>query len=290
MTINGDKSEQNSKREEYRLNKIIYFDEESVTDYLQIIAGGHLTLTTELLDSDTDSGEAGIESKVSVGIGKIFRSLIGLDASASVGANLKTKFQNDSLVRNILQNTILTDFLSIANTSYTISDEEHGIRLFEDYQIEVVEDSLSYIIMLSPYMTMLKDSSKISQDSNVDYDISIEKIDSAIRLAKGYFEFIGNCEGKKKVVFRFNIDAFKNNYKISDLLKMDLILYAVKVGKTTIDKMAIVADINAISSKQDDNNDKIDNPEFGVDSEISSHDANQELTVYDVLLAGVKEV
>ena len=38
--------------------KVIYFDEDSVTDYLQIIAGGSLEKTTELLKQSGDRGKA----------------------------------------------------------------------------------------------------------------------------------------------------------------------------------------------------------------------------------------
>ncbi len=40
------------------LNKIVYFDEGSVTDYVQIVAGGKLEKTTELLDLDNSGGNA----------------------------------------------------------------------------------------------------------------------------------------------------------------------------------------------------------------------------------------
>lgn len=36
-----------------RLCKIVYFDEESVTDYIQIVEGGNLEKTTELLNETT---------------------------------------------------------------------------------------------------------------------------------------------------------------------------------------------------------------------------------------------
>ena len=40
--------------------KIVYFDEESVTDYVQIVAGGELESTTELLKTrDTLAEQAG---------------------------------------------------------------------------------------------------------------------------------------------------------------------------------------------------------------------------------------
>ena len=35
-----------------KLTKVIYFDESSVTDYIQIIEGGQLVKTTELLSGD----------------------------------------------------------------------------------------------------------------------------------------------------------------------------------------------------------------------------------------------
>lgn len=40
-----------------KICKIVYFDEESVTDYVQIVAGGELQNTTELLKS-RDAQEA----------------------------------------------------------------------------------------------------------------------------------------------------------------------------------------------------------------------------------------
>ena len=51
-----------------KLTKVIYFDESSVTDYIQIIEGGKLTKTTELLSEDTDNGGANIAAEASVGI------------------------------------------------------------------------------------------------------------------------------------------------------------------------------------------------------------------------------
>ena len=38
-----------------KICKIVYFDEDSVTDYVQIVAGGTLEKTTELLNSSEKS-------------------------------------------------------------------------------------------------------------------------------------------------------------------------------------------------------------------------------------------
>ena len=40
-----------------KICKIVYFDEDSVTDYVQIVAGGMLEKTTELLNSSDLSEE-----------------------------------------------------------------------------------------------------------------------------------------------------------------------------------------------------------------------------------------
>ena len=275
---------------EHRLSKVIYFDENSATDYVQMIEGGQLTQTTELLETDGNSGSSSADANASIGFGKLFKSLVGFGASASVNANLKMNFQSDNLVRNILQNTILTDFLSIVNKAES-SGGARGIEVLDGYKIEVAQDSLSYIIMVSPFLAMLKDSSIINQGSNLDFDIDIEKIDSAIKMAKGYYELLGSKNDSSKIVVRFNIDSFKNNYRISDLPMMELVFFAIKVGKTSINKMAIEDAISAsvaiISDKP-----QIDNPLFPIDSncETEEHEENVDLDVYDVLLAGVREV
>lgn len=250
-----------------KLSKVIYFDENSATDYVQIIEGGELAQTTELLSVGGTSGDTEIGTKVSFGFGKLFRSLVGLDASASIEANLRANFQDEKLVKNILQNTILTDFLNIVEGNLKSDTKTTGIQLIEDYKIEVIENTLSYIIMFSSFMTMFKDG-------------------SSIKMAKGYFEFIGNHKEKPQIVLRFNIDAFKNNYKISDLLKMDLMLYAIRVGKTTIDKMDFITELNSFGKSK---NNQFSNPEFGVDLEVSEKNQEPELNVYDVILAGIRE-
>lgn len=88
------------------------------------------------------------------------------------------------------------------------------------------------------------------------------------------------------MVFRFNLEAFRNNYKISDLTKMDLIIYAIKVGRITADKLDIQSelDIPVITPRS------FENPSFDEivqNSEDSGKVDTSKLDIYDVLLAGV---
>lgn len=271
---------ENSKKAPKKLTKIIYFDESSVTDYIQIIEGGNLIKTTELLSGDSDSGGAKVGAEASIGISGLFKSLIGFGAKAQTDAQLEISFKSESLVKTILQNTILTDFLDI------VSEEKTQVKIFENINIKVIKDSLSYIIMISPYMKMLKGDG-LNINTDLDLSIDIVNMDESIKLAKGYFEFEGVTDNVS-VILRFNIDSFKNNYKISDLLKMNLAIYAVPVGKIDRKNISIVSEINAVTS--DDTTSPYDNPKYGDDNKENDNEkADDILTVYDVLLAGVAQ-
>ena len=118
-------------------------------------------------------------------------------------------------MRNIVKNTILTDFLSILEDKGTLQRRtsrlpKGTIKKFKDYVITAEKDSLSYMVMVSPYLSMLKTGSAIPAG---EFSIAIDKLDNALRNAKGYYEFIGT-KGKSRVVLRFNINSFRNGYTI----------------------------------------------------------------------------
>lgn len=257
------------------LNKIVYFDEGSVTDYVQIVAGGRLEKTTELLDLDNSGGNADLKTNASIGISSIFKSLIGFGVKAETNANLDISYKSESLVKTILQNTILTDFLDLAK------DESLGIKKYDGVEIRVIKDSLSFIIMVAPYLKMFKEGA-LKLDSDLDLSVDMIKIDDSIKLAKGYFEFEG-ISNKESVILRFNIDSFRNNYKVADLLKMRLSIYAVPVGKVERKNLSITAELNMTGDV--DGESKYDNPEYGAD--VKKVKEENSLIVYDVLLAGV---
>lgn len=273
------------KLTENRLCKIIYFDEESVTDYLQLMSGGTLQQTTELLDSTSSKGEGHTEVDAKVGISGVLKALLGWGAEASAGASIETSFNRDKMVRNIIKNTILTDFVNVLDgidDKKPIKKMPKGtINKFHGYKISVEKDSLSYFVMISPYMNMFQSGAIIPSG---DFNISVDKLDNVLRNAKGYYEFIGT-KGRSKVVLRFNINSFKNNYMISDLMKMNLSIYAVKVGETTLDMLDINNELNL------DLKISVDNPSYEsneTQNSESSKSKSEKLQVFDVLLAGVE--
>lgn len=265
--------------------KVVYFDEDSVTDYVQIIAGGELEKTTQLLKESEKCGEADTSAGGKAGISGVFKALLGLEAQASAEATMGITLNTNKMAKNIVKNTILTDFLGIIDGKATDKGgklKQGSIKKFQGYTISVEKDSLSYIVMVSPYLSMFKGDLGIPAG---EFDIAVEKLDNALRSAKGYYEFIGT-KGKSKVVLRFNINSLKNNYKINDLLKMNLSIYAIKVGTTTLEQLNVNKELDI-----DFYNTAKDNPDYHAGEQEAPNSENSKskrLDVYDVLLAGVE--
>ena len=267
-----------------KICKIVYFDEDSVTDYVQIVAGGELENTTELLKSKDTKEEQNLQANGKVGIGGVFKALLGWEAGVSADMSAGLSFNSSKMVKNIVKNTILTDFLkTIEDTSLgkTTSRLPKGtIKQFKGYKISAEEDSLSYMVMVSPYLSMLKNGSSIPAG---EFSIAVDKLDNALRHAKGYYEFVGT-KGRSRVILRFNINSFRNNYTISDLLKMDLSIYAIKVGRTSLENLNVNKELGMNVSVIPK-----DNPSYepNTDTEVTTT-ASPILDVFDVLLAGVE--
>lgn len=267
-----------------KICKVVYFDEESITDYVQIVAGGELTNTMELLNSRDVREEQSANVSGNAGIGGVFKALLGWEATAAGEVSGGLSFNRNKIARNIIKNTILTDFLK---TLEDVNELGKGkarlprgtIKKFKGYKLKVEKNSLSYMVMVSPYLSMLKEESSIPAGK---FDIAVDKVDNVLKKAKGYYEFLG-IKGRGRIILRFNINSFRNGYTISDLLKMDLSIYAIKVGRTSIENLNVSKELGvqiAVFSK--------DNPSYEDDLETDGMSSGQVLDVFDVLLAGVE--
>ena len=73
---------------------------------------------------------------------------------------------------------------------------------------------MAYYRLYTPYMELI--------DGAKNYKgIDLTVIDKVLTNVKGYIEVIANIK-KDKVVLRFNNNTFRDNYKLSDILKMNL--------------------------------------------------------------------
>lgn len=243
--------------------KIVYFDDRSVTDYLNIYNGGEKIQTVEQIEEKTKA----IAGKTTVDVFAKLSWLPFFGGSAQAEVDAELSKGSSSLINTTLSNTVLTEFLEVV-------DEDTRIEKFTGYSVQPYKNSLAHIKMFTPYMTMGRSDIKVDEDFVMD----ISKADEAFSKAKGYYELIASSnETCISFIMRFNIEAFRNNYGIADLTKMELKYYGIKVGR--VDEKML--DMNKEFS--------MDEEEFssGFDL-IEKKNKENMLDVYDIILAGVE--
>lgn len=170
---------------------------------------------------------------------------------------------------------MLTTFLDFID-----DDKTTAVEKLEDCKVVEIKDSIESIALLTPYMSMLKGGQSIDVG---DFDIAVDKLDAAINKAKGYFEYLGKSDNRN-IILRFNNQAFKNSYRASDLQRMELVFYAVKVGHCRVSELTVDNELHVDGARTKDEPDylgplKIAETENAEDSEVD---------MYDVLLAGIE--
>lgn len=243
--------------------KVVYFDDSSATDYLYIYDGGKAVQTSEKVKDKSKE----LANKTSAGLFAKLSWLPFLGGQASTEMSVDFSYKGSSLLTTTLSNTVLTDFLS------KIENDSDRIIKFTGYTVKAYKNSIAFFKMFTPYLTMTK-SDIISE--GVSFDPS--RMDEAFESGKGYYEMIAINKVSSKLVFRFNINAFRNNYGIADLTKMDLTYYGVKVGKVDVNLLDINKEFNFEQETI--------NSAFDIENGPST---SNEIDVYDIMLAGINQ-
>lgn len=267
--------------------KIIYFDEAFVADFMQIIAGGELKRTTELIEEVNSGieGAAGIDGSITTeksALSKLFSFLSGaaLNAEAGVNANLSRK--SEKIAKNILENTLLADFIALldADKRRTKNKRCSGIKIFPKVIVRPEVNSFSYIMLIAPFLSMIDGELPVKTDDGDIMKIDVTKIEEAIEKGRGYYEFIATIDGKD-IILRFNRSAFRNSYTLSDLPKMQLTYYAIHVGKIEESDLQVQKEFEFGTKKV--------SKRIDYESLMEGGTVGAGLDVYDVVLAGVLE-
>ena len=267
--------------------KIVYFDEAFVADFMQIIAGGELKKTTEFITEVNSGveGTAGVEVGVGTeknGLSKIFSFLSGATISAEAGVNAALSRKSDRIAKNILENTLLADFIALldADTRRPKNKRCSGIKIFPKVVVRPEVNSFSYMMLIAPFLSMIDGELPFKTTDGEGMKIDITKIEEAIEKGRGYYEFVATIEGKD-IILRFNRSAFRNSYTMSDLPKMKLTYYAIHVGQ--IDK----ADLQVQKEFEFGMTKASKRVDYAAASE--GNNTTSEIEVYDVVLAGILE-
>ena len=267
--------------------KVIYFDESFVADFMQIIAGGELKKTTEFISEvNSEMGaEAGADGSVGTeknGLSKIFSFLSGASINLEAGAHANIARKSDKIAKNIIENTLLADFIALldADKRRTKNKRCTGIKIFPKVIVRPEVNSFSYMMLIAPFLSMIDGELPIQTDDGSAMKIDITKIEEAIEKGRGYYEFLATIEGQD-IVLRFNRNAFRNIYKMSDLPKLRLTYYAIHVGQIEKSDLQVQKEFEFGTTKSSK---RVDYASASESGSVATR-----IDVYDVVLAGVVE-
>lgn len=267
--------------------KVIYFDESFVADFMQIMAGGELKKTTEFISEvNSEMGaEVGVEGSVGTeknGLSKIFSFLSGASINLEAGAHANVARKSDKIAKNIIENTLLADFIALldADKRRTKNKRCTGIKIFPKVIVRPEVNSFSYMMLIAPFLSMIDGELPIQTDDGSAMKIDITKIEEAIEKGRGYYEFLATIEGQD-IVLRFNHNAFRNSYTMSDLPKMWLTYYAIHVGQIEKSDLQVQKEFEFGTTKLSK---RVDYASASESGSVATG-----IDVYDVVLAGVVE-
>lgn len=264
----------------YKLKKIIYFDESSALDILDIKSSGR---TEEIMETMVEkASKYSIDGKIGTGILDFFN--LGVSANAS-GQYDKGK---SNILKTNLTNTILTSFIELLNEKQS---SEYGLEELMDYKLTIPPDSAAFIKSIAPFIKIFKSSEEFKDTSDpILNNIDLHSVDEVLLNAKGYYELLAiDIDGSKKVV-RFNLDGFRNNYKLNDLEKMNLTLYGVLVGKCLEENLSFEKELTTGGKQSNRENAQLHgyNPHSDPAQNEQSY-IKPELDIIDIVLAGIKK-
>lgn len=219
-----------------------------------------------------------LDGKIGTGILDFFN--FGLSANAS-GQYDRGK---SNILKTNLTNTILTSFIDLLDKEESI---EYGLEELKDFKLSIPPDSAAFIKSIAPFIKFFKSSEEFKDTSDpILNNIDLHSVDDVLLNAKGYYELLAIDENNNKKVVRFNLDGFRNNYKLNDLEKMNLTLYGIHVGKCLEENLSFEKEL-AFGNQQPK---KTQLYGYNPHSENSQQGQSKpELDIIDIVLAGIKK-
>lgn len=262
------------------MKKIIYFDEASALDILDIKSNGR---TEKIMETMVEkASKYSMNGKIGTGILDFFN--LGVSANSN-GQYDKGK---SNILKTNLTNTILTSFIELLNEKQSI---EYGLEELMDYKLSIPPDSAAFIKSIAPFVKFFKSSEEFKDTSDpILNNIDFHSVDEVLLNAKGYYELLAiDMDGHKKVV-RFNLDGFRNNYKLNDLEKMNLTLYGVLVGKCLEKNLSFEKELTTVGEQPNNKNAHVHgyNPHRDP-APNGQYYTEPELDIIDIVLAGIKK-
>lgn len=212
-----EKSTPKKDKQRYELNKIIYFDKETIKNILQEYNKG----TKQTVVNSSDSASVAIGSNI------------------EAEADIKLPLPFLSRLRFLFSSKISADYISridetVTVTSTEISDFEKikdGFAEFTSITISDIENSATFFRVAGNYIRILKGGVK---------DVDTKEFKSVMEGYEGYDHY----KIDDSTYIRFNTSAFLSNYKRNDLLNSRLKIYCIFIGKFPKSNFNFIEQIN----------------------------------------------
>ena len=250
---------------EFFAGKIVYLDEQAVFDFLELHQNG---IQSDIIRRVSEN-MVEVDAEGKVGMSFFTRFKIGLSGNAS--------YQRSGVVESQITSTLLSNFKKFATDKKGSSKVERldNVKLF------IEKDSPAFYRNITPVLDMISDITKMNSitddDKNNFKGIEIKNIERTLDRLSGYYEIKGISSESNESVFIFNISGLRNNYTLSDLTKMDVKLYGIKVGEVDSIDLSFNTMIDRLSNQRQS--------QLGADFDEEQN--NEKIPIYDVLVAGV---
>lgn len=252
---------------EFFAGKIVYLDEQAVFDFLELHQDG--------LQSDI--------------IKKVSETVVGTDVDGKVGMNFFTRFkiglsgnasyQRSGVVESQITSTLLSNFKKIVTNKS--EKDSSNVEYLDNVKLFIEKDSPAFYRNITPVLDMISDVNKVTSitddDKNNFRGIEIKNIERTLDRLSGYYETKGIASENKEMIIRSNISGLRNNYTLSDLTKMNIKLYGIKVGEVDSIDLSFDTMIDRLSNQNQS--------QLGVD--FDEEQINEKIPIYDILVAGV---
>ena len=188
----------------YELNKIIYFDKETIKNILQEYNKGTKQTVVNSSDSSSVAIGSNIEAEADIKLPLPFLSRLRFLFSSKISAEYISRIDETVTVTS----TEISDFEKIKN----------GFAEFVDVTISDIENSATFFRVAGNYIRILKGGVK---------DVDTKEFKSVMEGYEGYDHY----KMDDLTYIRFNTSAFLSNYKRNDLLNSRLRIYCIFIGK-----------------------------------------------------------
>ncbi len=256
---------------EFFNGKIVYLDEQAVFDYLELHQEGEQSDIIKKVSKTV----IGADTEGKVGMNFLSRLKVGFSGNAS--------YQRSGVVESQITSTLLSNFKKIVTEKVSKENEtnEPEIVILENIKMSIEKDSPAFYRNITPVLDMIKDIDQVRSitidDKNNFKGFEIKNFERTLDRLSGYYEIKGIDSNDKEMIIRFNISGLRNNYTLSDLTKMDVKLYGIKVGEVDSIDLSFNTMIDRLSNQGQS--------QLGVD--FDEEQDNEKIPIYDVLVAGV---